>query len=190
MGEERSPGGAFIKRYGVGAAPNTAPPERPTYFNDILAHLEPLLGLVETVYDEIVSDQVYLEVFAFAPSRLRHYWTIVTCGMSTRPMAAPKGMDDPSSHERAEFVMCLPEDWFGPDPKNLEQLARDGKVWPIEILKFAARFVHLHDTWLLVWSYPDNCRPSRTVRSDHGILRSRFGSSASLAGKKVANDRA
>ena len=49
MGEERARGGATIKHYGDTAAPNTAPPERPIYFNDILAHLEPILGPVETV---------------------------------------------------------------------------------------------------------------------------------------------
>jgi hypothetical protein len=145
MAEERSRGGAYIKRYRDGAAPNIAPPERPTYYNDILAHLEPLLGPVETVYDEVVSDQVHLDVLAFAPRGFRRFWTLVTCGMSTRPMPVREGMKDPSSCERAEFVICLPEDWFGADPKRL---ADDGKAWPIEILKFAARFPHLHDTWL------------------------------------------
>lgn len=147
MGEERSRGGATIKHYGDAATPNLAPPPRPTYFDDILAHLEPLLGPVETVYDELLSDQVHLDVLVFAPTDRRDFWTLVTCGMSTQPMAVPKGMDDPSSCERAELVICLPEDWFGPD---LEQLARDGKAWPIEILKFAARFPHLYHTWLWI----------------------------------------
>ena len=147
MGEERSPGGAFIKHYGDSAAPNVAPPARPTYFNDVLAHLEPLLGPVETVYDEVLSDQVQLYVLVFAPTGHRDFWTLVTCGMSTRPMAAPKGMDDPSSCERAELVICLPPDWFGSD---LKQLKRDGKAWPIEVLKYAARFPHLYDSWLWI----------------------------------------
>ena len=62
-------------------------------------------------------------------------------------MAVPKGMDDPSSCERAELVICVPADWFGPD---LSQLAGEGKAWPIEILKFAARFPHLYDSWLWI----------------------------------------
>jgi hypothetical protein len=147
MGEERARGGATIKHYGDTAAPNTAPPERPIYFNDILAHLEPILGPVETAYDEVVSDQVHLDVLVFAPTGRRDFWTLVTCGMSTRPMAVPKGMEDPSSCERAELVICVPEDWFGPD---LGQLAREGKAWPIEVLKFAARFPHLYDSWLWI----------------------------------------
>jgi hypothetical protein len=147
MEEERARGGATIKHYGETAAPNTAPPQRPTYFNDVLAHLEPILGPVETVYDEILSDQVHLDVLVFAPSGHRDFWTLVTCGMSTRPMAVPEGMDDPSSCERAELVICLPADWFGSD---LKQLARDGKAWQIEILKFAARFPHLYDSWLWI----------------------------------------
>ena len=73
MGEERAPGGATIKHYGDTAAPNTAPPERPTYFNDILAHLEPILGPVETAYDEVVSDQVHLDVLVFAPTGRRDF---------------------------------------------------------------------------------------------------------------------
>jgi hypothetical protein len=147
MAEERSRGGVAIKRYGDTVVPNTAPPPKPTYFDDVLAHLEPLLGPVETVYDEILSDQVHLDVLVFAPKDRRDFWTLVTCGMSIRPMAVPKGLPDPSSYERAELVICLPPDWFGPD---LKQLERDGKAWPIEILKFAARFPHLYHTWLWV----------------------------------------
>jgi hypothetical protein len=147
MGEERTRSGGIIKHYGDGATPNIAPPAQPTYFDDVLAHLEPLLGPVEAVYDEILSDQVQLYVLVFAPSDRRNFWTLVTCGMSARPMAAPKEMDDPSSCERAELIICLPSDWFGSD---LKQLARDGKAWPIEILKFAARFPHLYDTWLWI----------------------------------------
>jgi hypothetical protein len=145
MAEERAPGGATIKHYGDTVAPNTAPPPKPTYFDDILAHLEPLLGPVETVDDEILSDQVHLNVLVFAPNDHRDFWTLVTCGMSTRPMAAPKGIPDRASYERAELVICVPPDWFGPD---LNQLKRDGKAWPIELLKFAARFPHLYNTWL------------------------------------------
>jgi Suppressor of fused protein (SUFU) len=146
MGEERSRSGAAIKRYGETLAPSMAPPEQPTYFHDIVAHLESFLGPIEGVDGEIESDQVQLLVLPFRPTEHRSYWTLVTCGMSTRPMAPPAIFDDPSSYERAELIICLPENWFGSD---LKQLARDGKVWPIEILRFAARFPHLYNTW--VW---------------------------------------
>jgi Suppressor of fused protein (SUFU) len=143
MVEERARGGGTIKRYGDANSPDTAPPERPTYFADILAHLEPFLGAVDTVYDEVVSDKVHLDVLVFAPNDERPCWTLVSCGMSTRRMAAPQG----ASCERAELLICLPPDWFGPD---LDKLARDGKAWPIEILKYVARFPHLYDTWLWI----------------------------------------
>jgi hypothetical protein len=147
MVDERSRGGVTIRHHGDPDSPDTAPPERPKYFQDILAHLEPLLGPVESIYDEAISDKVHLDVLVFAPNDERPFWTLVSCGMSTRRMAVPPSMPDAASCERAELLICLPPDWFGPD---IVKLARDGRIWPIEVLKFAARFPHLFDTWLWI----------------------------------------
>jgi hypothetical protein len=146
MSEERSRSGATIQRYGDTAAPKPVPPALPKYYDDIVDHLETFLGPVENVYHEIVSDQVHLDILPFPPTDDRSFWTFVTCGTSSEPMMVPEGVDNPSSYERAEFVISLPAEWCGSgDP---QQLGRNGKWWPIKILKYAAHFPHLYRTWL------------------------------------------
>lgn len=146
MDKERSRNGAIIQRYGDTAAPRPVAPALPKYFDEIVDHLETFLGPVANVYHEIVSDQVHLDILPFPPTGNRRFWTFVTCGMSSEPMLVPKDVDDPLSCERAEVIISLPAEWCGSgDPHQLE---REGKWWPLKILKYAAHFPHLYKTWL------------------------------------------
>jgi hypothetical protein len=145
MDKERSRSGGTIQRYRDTAAPKPVPSALPKYFDEIVDHLEPFLGSVGSVFHEIVSDQVHLDILSFPPTGNRSFWTFVTCGMSSEPMLVPEDIDDPSSCERAELVISLPAEWCGSgDP---DQLEREGKWWPIKILKYAAHFPHLYKTW-------------------------------------------
>jgi hypothetical protein len=61
--------------------------------------------------------------------------------MSDRPMAAPAERSD---WAYAELYLCLPPDWKldGEDAKE------ERFFWPIQALKFLARFPHQYETWL------------------------------------------
>jgi hypothetical protein len=107
----------------------------------ISAHIEKHIGPPDTVFHEIISAEVHLDVHFVAPRPERNFWTLVTSGMSDRPMKAPEGCE----HLRyGEMMICLPPDW-----KMTEEDRKDERnFWPIGNLKFLARLPHAYDTWI------------------------------------------
>ena len=140
MAEERSPGGSRIYRY-------DRPPEDPQYVptgggdtqEAVETHIE-TLGEIEFVYHELISPLVHLDVFSVGPSADRPFRTLVTCGMSEKPMT---GAPEPEL-TRSELCLFLPEEW----PVDSESWEDHRHFWPIELLKFLARFPHEYETWL------------------------------------------
>jgi hypothetical protein len=107
----------------------------------ISEHIERYCGPIGTVMHELVSDLVHIDVHCVAPTEERPYHTLVTSGMSDRPMSAPEQV---AECQYAELMLCLPPNW-PLDDKSLE----DGKhYWPIYLLKMLARFPHKFNTWL------------------------------------------
>ncbi len=104
-------------------------------------HIERTLGPVENVWHEIVSDLVHIDVHPVEPSKERPCWTLVTSGMSERPMRVPEGAED---FEYAELAICLPPDW----PLDMESFKDERIYWPVRLLKGLARMPHEYDTWL------------------------------------------
>ena len=107
----------------------------------IHAHVEKHLGPVENVMQEVVGDTVRIDVLHVPPTDTRPVHTLVTSGMSDRPMAVPSGTNSP---RYLELMMTLPRTWrFGNDVKD------DARwTWPIRQLKSLARMPHSHNTWL------------------------------------------
>jgi hypothetical protein len=97
------------------------------------------VGQVSDVFHEPLSTRLHLDVLQVAPTEERPYRTLVTCGMSSLAMNAPKAQD-----ARAELLLCLPADW----PLDEESLEDERNHWPIRLLKDLARLPHEHDTWL------------------------------------------
>jgi hypothetical protein len=122
-------------------------------------HIERYLGPIPTVYDEIVSDLVHIDLHHVAPTKERPFVTIVTSGMSDRPMNVP-----PGSHEWrfAELMMCLPPDW----PFDQEAWKDERNYWPFRWLKRLARLPHEYDTWLGPGHTVPNGNPPEPVASD------------------------
>ncbi len=125
--------------------------ERPTQFEMAIGdsasikrisdHIEQHCGKVETVMHELVSDLVHIDIHWVKPTRERNYHTLVTSGMSDRPMLAPEQV---AQCQYAELMLSLPPSW-PLDDKSLE----DGRnYWPIYLLKMLARFPHKFNTWL------------------------------------------
>lgn len=107
----------------------------------ISAHIAQNLGEVESVFHEIVSDTVHIDVHWVKPNSHYPYHRLVTSGMSDLPMHVPEGFEGP---RHMELMITLPYDW-----QISEEAFRDEAwYWPVRLLKFLARLPHKYDTWL------------------------------------------
>jgi hypothetical protein len=137
---EYSKGGSQIHRYAA-PEPGWKAPADSVSLERVQKHLEPFLGRAETVFHEIVSDIVHIDVHLFSPTERRPAHTLVTTGMSDRAMTAPPGREE---YAHAELMVTLPLDW-----QLSEQAFQDERwYWPVRWLKQLARFPHQYKTWL------------------------------------------
>jgi hypothetical protein len=110
----------------------------------ISKHIGRHIGEPDNVFHELISDLVHIDIHIVAPTPQRNWYTLVTSGMSDRPMTIP---DDPELEQfkHAELLICLPTDW----PMTQEEWKQDESgFWPIQWLKMMARMPHEYDTWL------------------------------------------
>lgn len=132
------------------------------------AHVHAFLGEPATVYHEIVSDLVHIDVYMWRPTNDREMYTFVTSGMSDGPMTVPTELT--LEADRAELVLCLPPDW----PVMADD--GDGTPWdderfyfPIRWLKTLARLPHEFDTWLGFGHTVPNGEPPRALAPNTGM---------------------
>ncbi|WP_396600926.1 suppressor of fused domain protein [Algibacter sp. R77976] len=108
---------------------------------EISDHIEKHIGDIHMVFHELISDQVHIDVHWVKPTEEKPFHTLVTSGMSDKPMHTP---EDVEHRKFAELSICLPADW-----KVSETAFKDEKYyWPIRWLKYLARFPHELNTWL------------------------------------------
>jgi Suppressor of fused protein (SUFU) len=118
------------------------------YVNAIGDHVVTHVGPVTNVFHELMSDLVRVDILVVGPHEGRPYTTLVTCGMSDRPMHVP--IEDPDDLGRvpelrfAELLLCLPPDW----PLTPEAFQIEDHYWPIRWLKKIARLPHQYESWL------------------------------------------
>jgi len=125
----------------------------------ISAHIARHIGPVATVFHELVSDKVHIDIHIVRPAPERPYYTLVTSGMSDRPMTTPPGAED---FAHAELCLCLPPDWpMGDDAWKAEE-----NYWPVRALKFLARFPHDFGTWLSYGHTIPNGDPAAPLASN------------------------
>lgn len=97
-------------------------------------------GESPTVFHEIVSPDIHVDIYMIPPDKDRSCYTLVTMGMGAHKMKVPEELKE-YKLERAELLITLPSDWKVPD--------EDEKwYWPIRLLKSAARLPISCDTWL------------------------------------------
>ena len=142
---ERSDSGAPIWRHQPRNKPFEPAAGDADAIDRIDAHIRQHVGPVALVFHEVVSDLVHIDVHMVEPTAERPYRTLVTSGMSDRPMAAPEGQE---AYRFAELVLCLPPDW----PVTQEAFADENNYWPVRWLKLLARLPHQYDTWLF-WGH-------------------------------------
>jgi hypothetical protein len=106
-------------------------------------HLDRLFGSEDrSVFHEIVSTTVHVDVHFVPPSDDRPFIRLVTSGMAQAPMTVPDEWDEAERH--AELTIALPPDW------QLSQEAFEDErwYWPVRLLKMLARVPHEYDTFL------------------------------------------
>ncbi|WP_299120929.1 suppressor of fused domain protein [uncultured Tenacibaculum sp.] len=109
--------------------------------DEISNHIEKYIGEIHMVFHEIISDQVHIDIHWVKPTKERPFHTLITSGMSDKPMNTPADIQDSSY---TELSICLPENW-----KISEDSFKDEKnYWPIRWLTYLARFPHKYNTWL------------------------------------------
>lgn len=116
-------------------------PQGEVCLEEISEHIGRHLGTVETVFHEIVSDAVHIDVHFVKPSDEFPFVRLVTSGMSDIPMTTPTGVAVPRF---VELMITLPADWKL-DQKSFED---ESWYWPIRQLKTLARLRHKYQTWL------------------------------------------
>jgi len=142
---EQSPGGSSIERHQARERP-WQPPAESTGMKEIEQHFTRFWGEPETVFHELVSDLVHIDVHLVPPRAERNCWTLFTTGMSDLPMTTPAAAE---GLRFAELVLALPADWnlralkVMPPPADLERW-----YWPVRWLKQLARLPHDYKTWL------------------------------------------
>ncbi|WP_193106015.1 suppressor of fused domain protein [Brachybacterium sp. FME24] len=101
----------------------------------LLAHLSGVLGQEYVVATERTVEGIALDLAVFAPSEQFPHPTLVTLGMSQRPMTAPGGEQE----VRLELLIGLPAGWPGIDPPDPELLEDPANSWPVRLLTDTAR---------------------------------------------------
>lgn len=104
-------------------------------------HIEAHLGIIESVFHEIVSDTVHIDVHFIKPRQRFPFVRLVTSGMSDLPMAVPESSGVPRF---AELMITLPPQWR----LDQDSFKDESWYWPVRLLKELARLPHKYGTWL------------------------------------------
>lgn len=147
---QTSPGGSPIYRYEEPEKQGWRPPTAyGTYAEEISAHFEELFpGRECFVFHEIISDLVHIDVNIMRPTEKQSFYVVYTTGMSDLPMTLPDEIADREELEYAEVFLLLPGDWNLGKEFQLGSDVPPESFWPIQLLKFLARFPHEYQTWL------------------------------------------
>jgi len=111
------------------------------YLEPISQHIDACWGESDTVFHEIVSEYAHIDVHIVKATNERPFHTLITSGMSDRPMTVPEGAEECTL---AELVISLPPSW----PMDEESWNDEQHWWPFRWLKQLARFPHEYNTWL------------------------------------------
>jgi Suppressor of fused protein (SUFU) len=144
--EEKSPSGAPVYRHEPKQRPFTGAAAELSTLAELERHFTTYFGEPTSVFHEVISELVHVDLHLVPPAPARDYWTVLTTGMSDLPMTAPAGSEE---FRFAELMVKIPASWpldqlkVTPPPPDLEQW-----YWPLRWLKMLARLPHEYETWL------------------------------------------
>ena len=114
-----------------------------SYRQEIIAHIEKHLGPITATFRREDSDSP-VDLLWLRPGANRPYHTLITLGLSDRPMDIPDDVANKNAAERAELMIMLPPEWnISPDNLKSEQ-----GYWPIAWLTMLADFARAPGNWL------------------------------------------
>lgn len=140
MSHERSKSGQPIFRHEQATVPAQSTGD-PQLVAAVDAHVTEHFGSPSTVWHELISPYVHVDVHVVAPTAERPVFTLVTSGMSERPMSSSSG------DRYAELTMVLPPTWPSVDSDDFR---RPQGYWPYKLLQDLAQLPHEFNTTL--WS--------------------------------------
>ena len=107
----------------------------------IKAHIKKYFGEYKSVFHEIASSDIHLDIAIITPTPERNHYTLVTMGAGAYEMNAPREWR-PNFPTQAEYLIILPPDW------DIENLDNPKNYWPIHLVKTLARLPINNDTCL------------------------------------------
>lgn len=158
--KERSESGAEIIRH-MDRTREWKQAENPAgHLEEVEAHVEKHLGKIETVYHELVSDMVHIDILFVPADKTRPYHVLVTSGVSDQPMKVPEGAEE---FRRAELLIALPANW----PLTREAFEDEKNYWPLRWLKVVGRLPHEYGSWI-GWGHtiPNGDPPAKIENTD------------------------
>ncbi|EHK58498.1 suppressor of fused domain protein [Allomesorhizobium alhagi] len=167
---ETAGGGSTILRHQDRPLEYRESARRPKHFNEILEQLRPLLGERYVIDDLGFENVVKVDLILFPPAPDRDNWTIVTVGMSDRPMTVAEALspDEQKSFELAELTISLPSDAFSIDATGRiaeGELRKGPHAWIVANLAILAHLPHDYRTWLGVGHSIPNGDPAEPYTS-------------------------
>lgn len=111
--------------------------------NDALAledYITQQYGEVETVFHELKSPDIHLDIYVIKPTQQENYYKLVTVGVGAYQMQVPQNLQG-LGMDRAELVIFLPSDW------NIKGI-KDVDYWPIRMMKMVGRLPIVCKTWI------------------------------------------
>jgi hypothetical protein len=138
MSQERSPSGAPIFRHEQAAVPRPSTGD-PALIAAVEDHVTQHFGAPASVWHELFSPYVHVDIHVVAPTSERPALTLVTSGMSEHPMRSASG------DRYAELMMVLPPTWPTTDS---EDFRRPEGHWPYRLLQDLAQLPHEFNTML------------------------------------------
>lgn len=142
-----TPGGSPIYRYDKQGDEIHIPQNVGVYAGEVEGRFEELFpGRDSRVLHEIVSDLVHVDVHVMWPTPEQDFFVLYTTGMSDLPMTPDRTIpeEERKDLELAELFLLLPGGWH----LSKDEMPPEEWLWPIQTMKFMARFPHQYHTWL------------------------------------------
>ena len=102
-------------------------------------HVTAHIGEIAFVRHPLVSEYAHIDIYVVEATDERPWHTLVTSGMSARPMTPPDDVGPECSY--LELTMALPPEW----PIRDRDLRHH---WPFQLLQFMGTLPHEYDSWM------------------------------------------